>query len=170
MHHGTTTETQNTQHRETRHTVRATETHDSSIHSAVLCGDYARAILAGAPNAGDPPAHNPHSPAVIHKFALLSCEASQLPEYFPRRKINMAEVAAAKTLHRSPTLGGVPSEESKTVPTKARNALIQVALEILRPSSKKAKNGTNLTLRYSKKALRLLKGRWGERGGWGQVG
>lgn len=82
------------------------------------------------------PAHNPHSPIVTHKFALLSRDASQLPEYFSRRKMNIADVAAAKTLQRSPTFGGVPSEDKSTVPTKARNALIHVAPEMFRPSSR----------------------------------
>lgn len=105
------------------------------------------------------PAHKPHSPAVIQRLALLSSEASHRPEYFSSRNINIADVAAAKTLQRSPTLGGVPSEESSTVPTKARSALTQVGMEILLPSSTNAKNGTNLTLRYSKNALRLVDGR-----------
>lgn len=93
------------------------------------------------------PAHNPHRPAVIHKLALFRRDASQLPEYLSRRKMNMADVAAAMTLHRSPMLGGVPSEDKRTVPTNARKALSQVAIEMLRPSSTKAKNGTSFTLR-----------------------
>lgn len=59
----------------------------------------------------------------------------------------MAEVAAASTLQKSPRFGGVPSEDKSTVPTKARKALIQVGVEMLRPSSTKAKNGTSLTFR-----------------------
>lgn len=61
--------------------------------------------------------------------------------------MNIADVAAARMLQQSPTLGGVPSEDRSTVPKKARNALAHVMTEMLRPSSRKAKNGTNLTLR-----------------------
>lgn len=68
----------------------------------------------------------------------------------------MAEVAAARMLQRSPMLGGVPSEDNSTVPKKARKALIQVGLEMRRPSSTNAKKGTSLTLRYSRNALRLF--------------
>lgn len=61
--------------------------------------------------------------------------------------MNMADVAAASTLHRSPTLGGLPSADKRTVPKNARKALTQVADEMFRPSRTKAKKGTNLTLR-----------------------
>ena len=76
----------------------------------------------------------------------------------------MAEVAAARMLHRSPTFGGVPSEDKRTVPKKARTALIQVGVEMRRPSSRNAKKGTSLTLRYSRNALRLFRCRAGEGG------
>lgn len=102
------------------------------------------------------PAHTPHSPAVIQRFALLSWEGSQLPEYVSNLRMNMAEVAAARMLHRSPTLRGVPSEDKSTVPKKAKKALIQVGAEMLRPSSQNAKNGTSFTFRYSRNALRLF--------------
>lgn len=48
--------------------------------------------------------------------------------------MNIADVEAARTLQRSPTLGGVPSEDSRTVPKKAKKALIHVGMEISRPS------------------------------------
>lgn len=128
----------------------------TNIASTICCG---AAVTYGRARTINPvPAHKPHSPAVIQRLALLSSEASHRPEYFSSRNINIADVAAAKTLQRSPTFGGVPSEESSTVPIKARNALTQVGMEILRPSSANAKNGTNLTLRYSKNALRLMDG------------
>ena len=93
------------------------------------------------------PAHTPHSPDVTQRLALFRREASHLLEYISKRRMNMAEVAAAITLHRSPMLGGVPSEERRIVPKNARKAVTQVVIGMLRPSSANAKNGTSFTFR-----------------------
>ena len=75
-------------------------------------------------------------------------------EALSSRKINMADAAAAAILHKSPIFTDerdiFPSKDSRNVPHSAVKADIQVDSDICRPSSAFAKNGTNLTLRYSK--------------------
>ena len=39
------------------------------------------------------------------------------------------------------------------LPIRAKNAEVQVLFDMLLPSKRRAKNGTNLTLRYRRKAL-----------------
>jgi hypothetical protein len=68
--------------------------------------------------------------------------------------MNMADAAAAAILQTSPTFTeaiDVPSYVKSPVPTRAVRADIHVATDIFLPNNKNAKNGTNFTLRYSKK-------------------
>mmetsp|Transcript_28670 Transcript_28670/g.42573 ORF Transcript_28670/g.42573 Transcript_28670/m.42573 type:complete len:142 (-) Transcript_28670:1026-1451(-) len=94
------------------------------------------------------------APATVHKHAAFNAELSDtFAVAVSRRKINMAEAAAAATLHASPILNPtvVPSKESKAVPVRAVSADTHVGILIFRPSKMRAKNGTNFTFKYKRK-------------------
>ena len=53
----------------------------------------------------------------------------------------------------APEFKGAPSVESKAVPNSAKKADVHVALEIFLPNKINARNGTNFTFKYNRKAL-----------------
>jgi hypothetical protein len=68
--------------------------------------------------------------------------------------MNMADANAAAIHHKSPTVTGPPSVDNKQVPVNARKADAHDKAGIVLPRSSQARNGTNFTFKYSRKALR----------------
>lgn len=101
-----------------------------------------------------PNVHIKDASVTTHKHAVLSAALSDTAaDADSNLKINIADVAAAAILHKSPTLRStdVPSHDNNAVPKTATNAESHVGIDISRPNRILAKNGTNLTFKYSKK-------------------
>ena len=97
--------------------------------------------------------HMAASEATTHRQAEFNWAASLTAvAAFSNRRMYMADAAAAAMLHKSPTLKPIdcPSVASRAVPPKAANADTHVGIDICRPNKNFEKNGTNLTLRYSR--------------------
>lgn len=100
-----------------------------------------------------PSVQSTEAAVTTHKHAALSAALSETAaDAASNLNINIADVAAAAILHKSPTFKSidVPSHDSSAVPKTAIKAENQVGTLISRPKSILAKNGTNLTFRYSK--------------------
>ena len=95
--------------------------------------------------------HTKEANVTTHKLVSLSAELSLTAlDADSNLKINIAYAAAAAILSQSPTFHAimVPSYAINPVPTNAAKADPHVANDMSRPNKSRAKNGTNLTLRY----------------------
>merc|ERR1719507_1203288 len=97
------------------------------------------------------------SEATTSMFTAFKALGSVADAYFSKRRMNIAEAAAAAKLRPSPMFGGsplAPSPATSNVPKKAAAAESHADRCTCCPNRNCAKKGTSFTFRYSSNTLR----------------